>query len=88
MDTLQSFFCSRCGQCCTQITKVPALKEYDRGDGVCYYLKDNLCQIYERRPLQCNLDEMYRQVFCNIYEREEFYELNYQICKQLQSAQE
>ena len=84
---MESFFCTQCGRCCTQITKVSELKELDRGDGVCCNLKDNLCQIYETRPLQCRVDEMFKQVFCSTYDRGNFYELNYQMCKKLQLDQ-
>ena len=32
----------------------------DRGDGACIYLgQDNLCTIYETRPMLCNVEEMF-----------------------------
>ena len=33
--------------------------ELDRWDGVCRYLQNNLCSIYEHRPLVCRIDENY-----------------------------
>ena len=38
---------------------VSIYRELDRGDGVCRYLKGNLCSIYEDRPLLCRVDESY-----------------------------
>ena len=84
---MSSFICSQCGLCCKQIGKVPELKHLDRGDGVCRHLKDNLCQIYKTRPLFCRVDEMYQEAFSDLFDLETFYELNYQICKKLQSEQ-
>ena len=45
------FDCDKCGLCCRNIHKIPQLKEYDLGNGVCRYLtSNNLCSIYENRP--------------------------------------
>jgi Fe-S-cluster containining protein len=54
-----SFHCDRCGLCCRLLTGIPQLAAFDRGDGVCRYLVDNLCSIYENRPDICNVDKMY-----------------------------
>jgi len=83
---LSSFVCSQCGLCCRQIGKVSELKDLDRGDGVCRHLENNLCQIYETRPMFCRVEEMY-EMFSDMYDLETFYELNYQICRKLQSEQ-
>ena len=35
-----------------------ALPEFDRGDGVCMYLKDNKCVIYNTRPAICRSENL------------------------------
>ena len=57
--------------------KVPALADFDRGDGVCVNIgKDNLCKIYDCRPEICNVDLMYKRFFSKHYTKEEFYKIN------------
>lgn len=58
-------------------------KDLDRGDGVCKFLSENLCSIYENRPLLCRIDESFEKFFSDKMSREEFYTLNYQGCKAL-----
>lgn len=79
------FYCSRCGLCCKHIDKIPQLSEYHDGDGVCRYLVDNKCSIYESRPDICNVDYVYKTFFSEIYSLQEFYELNYYVCNELKS---
>lgn len=57
----------------------------DRGDGICKHLKGNLCGIYDERPLICRVDDCYEQFFKGEYSRDEFYNLNYQVCNQLKT---
>lgn len=78
------FFCNQCGQCCRNLDKSPLYAELDRGDGVCRYLDGNLCSIYEKRPLLCRVDECYDLFFRESLSREEFYQMNYRVCRQLQ----
>jgi len=61
----------------------PLYKELDRGDGICRYLDGNLCSIYQTRPLICRIDECYDLYFKDKITKQEFYELNYQMCKKL-----
>ena len=79
------FKCSQCGVCCRHLDRSELYRELDRGDGVCRYLKGNLCSIYENRPLLCRIDESYDKYFSEIYTRDEYYRLNEQGCKILQS---
>ena len=79
------FKCSQCGECCRHLDRSELYRELDRGDGVCRYLKGNLCSIYENRPLLCRIDESYDKYFSEIYTRDEYYRLNEQACKILQS---
>ena len=65
---------------------VPELKDFDRGDGVCMYLLDNnLCSIYEHRPLVCNVSEMYNAYFRQSMTPGEFINLNIEACQKLKS---
>lgn len=77
------FQCEKCGQCCRHLNRSDIYKELDRGDGVCIYLKDNLCSIYETRPILCRVDESYEYYFKELYSKQEYYELNYKACKKI-----
>jgi Fe-S-cluster containining protein len=62
---------------------VPALFGYDRGNGECRYLKNNLCTIYDERPLICNIEEMYTSYFKTIIGKNDFYLENLKACLEL-----
>lgn len=81
------FKCTKCGQCCKNVNLSIIYNYLDRGDGCCRYLdlKNNLCTIYEQRPLICQVDACYERYFKSIYTLEEYYEMNYKVCKQLQN---
>ena len=79
------FECKQCGSCCRHLDRSELYKDLDRGDGVCIYLRDNLCSIYEDRPLLCRIEESYNEVFSEVYTREEYYRLNEEACRYLQS---
>lgn len=79
------FKCSCCGECCRNLDKSNVYKGLDRGDGTCKYLDGNKCSIYDKRPLLCRIDESYEVYFKEHYSIEEYYELNYSICKKLQN---
>ncbi len=77
------FHCDRCGECCRNLDKSELYKALDRGDGVCKYLKGNLCSIYENRPIMCRVDKCYELFFKSYMTREEYYDKNYEACKWL-----
>lgn len=79
------FLCNKCGMCCRNLDKSDLYKELDRGDGVCIYLKDDLCSIYETRPLLCRIGESYDVFFKNTYEKDEYYRLNKKVCQKINS---
>jgi Fe-S-cluster containining protein len=81
------FECDKCGECCRRLKGISIYAELDRGDGICKYLKGNLCSIYEDRPLFCRIDDCYTQFFKEEYTREEFYKLNYEICNKLKNKE-
>ncbi len=80
-----SFPCTKCGLCCQHIDRVPELAEYDAGNGICKYLSDNLCSIYDNRPDICRVDVMYTTKYSRLFNREEFFMYNLLACKQLQT---
>lgn len=81
------FHCDQCGLCCRHIDKVPELKAFHNGDGVCKYLtEDNRCSIYPVRPTICNVDLMYEKVYRHAMTREEFDDLNTASCNMLKAG--
>lgn len=79
------FVCEKCGLCCKNIGNIEQLKDYDNGKGMCIYLTDeNICAIYENRPIWCNVKELY-QYLCLDISWEKWLELNYYACSVLQS---
>lgn len=84
---MTSFPCTSCGACCKSIKGIEFLKEYDRGDGCCKFLNENnLCSIYEERPLICNIDRAYTMIFSANYSMGEFYSINVEACNKLQES--
>ncbi len=77
------FPCDKCGLCCRNISMIPQLKEFDDGTGVCKYLRENLCSIYEKRPAICNVELMYEKYYKQQYSKQAFYELNQKGCMKL-----
>ena len=81
------FKCDKCGLCCRKVFLINSLKHLDDGTGKCKYLDDstNLCTIYGSRPILCNVDKCYETYFSKMYSIEEYYELNYEACKNLKN---
>jgi uncharacterized protein len=83
-----SFPCTKCGLCCQNLDKVPQLKEYDLGNGVCVNFDSELgCNIYEDRPIFCRVDEgydLYKEYFLS---KSDYYQANAQACNKLQAEQ-
>ncbi len=77
------FECDKCGLCCAHIGGVELYKDLDRGDGVCKFLKENLCSIYNHRPILCRIDESWKIYFSTEMTLERYYEINCQGCKKL-----
>lgn len=77
--------CIKCGLCCRNLEKNNIYEDLHSGDGVCKYLntKTNLCTIYEKRPILCNVDLSYEKYFSKEYTLKEYYKLNYKGCRNL-----
>ena len=70
------FKCDKCGECCRHLDESELYQEIDRGDGVCKFLTDNLCSIYDKRPLLCRVDESYELFFKSKMTKDEYDRLN------------
>jgi uncharacterized protein len=81
---LKQFPCNSCSLCCQNIGHIEPLRQNDRGDGVCKYLENNQCSIYEDRPLICRIDDMYDQVYHKYFSKHDYYVENAKSCKILQ----
>lgn len=79
------FKCDKCGICCKKLHMSPLYVELDRGDGICKFLNDNLCYIYETRPLLCRVDESYDAFFSSTMSKDEYYRLNYKSCNKFKN---
>lgn len=77
------FPCNKCGACCRNLNRSPLYDEMHNGDGICRYLKGNLCSIYQDRPLICRIDDAYRAFFKKEMTLEEYYERNKKACEML-----
>lgn len=82
------FKCNKCGCCCRHLGKSELYKELDRGDGTCKYLQGNLCTIYTERPLLCRIDECYEKFFKDQMTLEQYYKVNYEMCKEIRRWEE
>lgn len=77
------FECDKCGVCCKHI-RLSNHSELDRGDGVCKHLTaENLCAIYESRPIFCNVDAYWEKFLSDKISRQKFHELNRKSCEEL-----
>lgn len=79
-----SYPCSRCGECCRNLDKSNLYDELNRGDGTCKFLLDDLCSIYEDRPIICRIDDSYK-FFKSLMTVDEYYQKNMEVCKKLQN---
>lgn len=63
--------------------------DLNRGDGVCKYFDEasKLCSIYEQRPDKCNVDKMYDILYKSEMSKEQYYELNYNVCELLKKGE-
>lgn len=82
------FICDCCGLCCKNLNKSDLYADLDRGDGICSFFNEenNLCNIYEKRPLKCNVDKLYDACFKENMTREEYYKVNYEACEMLKNG--
>ena len=82
------FDCDKCGACCTNLNKSPIYDSLHDGDGICRFLKGNLCTIYKDRPLICRVDDCYEFLFKNRMSYEEYIGLNRRYCQELKGTED
>lgn len=84
---MMKFICDQCGLCCQNLHLNPEYKDLDDGTGVCrYYNKENrLCEIYEHRPLKCNVESGY-EIFKDTMTYKEYLDKNYAVCRILKEG--
>jgi Fe-S-cluster containining protein len=51
-----------------------------------YLTKDNLCSIYETRPLVCDVEKSYKVFFADKMSKEVYNKMNREICITLQQG--
>ncbi len=73
-----------CGECCRYIDLVDGLKHLQNGDGICKYLANNRCSIYETRPELCRYDALY-EIVKDTMTPEEYDKIAVTYCEQLQN---
>ena len=69
------FACNKCGLCCKNIGKNLLYEKLNRGDGTCIF--------FDKRPLICNTDKAYKQLFSEFMSRDEYDRRNYISCERL-----
>ena len=82
------FPCTLCGACCKRSELIPILDpshplffpyKYNE-NGKCEMLtEDNLCSVYEHRPIICNIDAL-AKIFK--FTKKEFYNMNKYFCNE------
>lgn len=79
------FNCDKCGLCCQNLKISSLYKDLDRGDGTCIFYNEDtkLCNIYENRPIICNIEKFYKVYFAGKIKKYNYYKLNYEACKKL-----
>lgn len=82
------FKCDKCGECCRNLQKLPIYNDLHNGDGICRYLKNNECSIYENRPLFCRVDECYEVLFKDQLTYDDYLQLNYKCCEMIKIQRE
>lgn len=80
------FNCDMCGLCCRNLDKSELYSDLHNGNGICKYLRGDLCSIYDNRPLLCRVDECYELFYKKSMTRDEYYKLNYKFCLELKKT--
>lgn len=79
----KQFNCVSCGECCRHIHLVEGLRHLQT-NGVCKYLVNDQCSIYENRPDLCQYDALYEMLKDQI-SLEDYDKLSVVYCEQLQN---
>lgn len=85
---MKTFPCISCGLCCKNVGIYLKLGNFKKDhplyfpykakkDGSCSKLKNNLCTVYDNRPIVCNIEKL--AGFLNV-DIKEFYKANAEMC--------
>lgn len=87
MEKYIPYQCKQCGACCCRVQIIPEMKQYDRGDGTCRYLRpDHRCAIYAHRPPICNGKYVYEHYFSHMTVAA-FHQMIAEFCKKIREEQ-
>lgn len=77
-----NFFCNKCGLCCKKVSESPTYCHLNRGDGICRHFQesDSSCSVFSSRPEICNMEIMYQKHFSREFSKDQFIEINKNIC--------
>ncbi len=80
------FVCEKCGSCCRMVDELAPF--LDRGDGICKHFDtdNNVCPIYDARPLICRGDGVFDLLHSHIMSKETHVELQNRMCKIMRNA--
>lgn len=79
--------CDCCGLCCMHVDNIGIDVGLNRGDGICFFFNESagLCDIYENRPIICNVDKFYDMFLQEVLPKDEYYRINEKSCEVLKS---
>jgi len=81
---MKKFNCTMCGACCRHADRHTDFPEPVREDGSCSHLtEDNKCDIYENRPLICQVNGYWEKYMQDSLSLEMWQRINYQACAKL-----
>ena len=89
-EEFMKFECEKCGRCCKNLKGFIEAYQIDfpykpKEDGSCEMLgEDNLCKVYENRPITCNLEKFGKVLKMD---EKEWYELNKKGCEMLREQE-
>lgn len=86
---MKPFNCTSCGACCRAVPdatlSLHGLPKHPTQSGCGHLKADNTCGIYEKRPLVCRVDGMFKEHYMQTgLTWDEFCADNEKVCKQLQ----
>jgi Fe-S-cluster containining protein len=76
------FICEKCGECCRHIEQFIQIWPHQH-NGICNFLQENVCSIYEARPDFCSFQRGYNKYCKNYMTETEYYAKTIYYCEQL-----
>lgn len=87
MTLSPTFPCNQCGACCRHVNRAVETRYLDRSDGVCRHYDEisKQCNIYEQRPLICQVEKQFLLNYQDQYSWPEFIDMNQIACRILET---